>query len=287
MDGPITQAEALGATPLAERERARFFAASRFGGIECLRATFLQHTYATHTHETYAIGSITAGCEVWNARGRRLYASPGEIVFNHPLDAHDGAPMEGGYSYRMTYPSLDLLREVAGTVSGRAVAGTPTFAAPVVHDLDGARLFVAAHAALEDQGDGLAGEELLLRAFGRMLVLHGRVEPVPLGAEPGPVGRVRALIEARFAEDLRLDELAAAAGLSTHHLIRAFRRETGLTPHAYVVDVRVRRAQACLRAGMAPAETATAVGFADQAHLTRAFKARLGVPPGAYQRALA
>lgn len=287
MDGPISQIEALGTTPLAGGERARFFAATRFGGIDCLKATFLTHTYATHTHETYAIGSIMAGCEVWTARGRRLYATPGEIVFNHPLDAHDGAPMEGGYSYRMTYPGLDFLREVAAAVGGRQVMGTPTFPEPVVRDPEGARLFLAAHAALEDDGDGLGGEELLLRAFGRMLVLHGRIAEAPLGAEPGPVGRVRALIDTRFAEDLRLDELAAVAGLSSHHLIRAFRREIGLTPHAYVIDTRVRRAQACLRAGVSPAEAAAAVGFADQAHLTRAFKARLGVPPGAYQRAVA
>ena len=67
--------------------------------------------------------------------------------------------------------------------------------------------------------------------------------------------------------------------------MRVFRAETGLTPHAYVVDVRVRRARELLRAGVSPAAAAGLVGFADQAHLTRAFKARLGVTPGAYRRA--
>jgi AraC-like DNA-binding protein len=68
-------------------------------------------------------------------------------------------------------------------------------------------------------------------------------------------------------------------------LIRVFRAEVGLTPHAYVVDVRVRRAQALLKEGASPADAAARVGFADQAHLTRAFKARVGVAPGAYRRA--
>ena len=83
-----------------------------------------------------------------------------------------------------------------------------------------------------------------------------------------------------------LTELAQIARLSTYHLIRAFRAEIGLTPHAYLVDVRVRRARDLLRVGQAPAEVALGVGFADQAHLTRAFKSRIGVTPGAYRRAL-
>lgn len=286
MNGPITQVEALAVLPLGEGEVARFFAASRFGGIDCLRATFVHHAYAPHIHDTYAIGNIEAGCETWNARGRRHFAGPGDLVFNNPLDVHDGAPANGGYSYRMTYPGVDFIRLVAGSVTGQAVNDTPFFREAVVHDPEGARLFAAAHTALEQNQDGLAGEELLLRAYGRMLVLHADLREEPLGREAGPVARVRSLIEARYCEDLRLDDLAAAAGLSTHHLIRAFRREIGLTPHAYVIDVRVRRAQDSLKNGTAPAEAAAATGFADQAHLTRAFKARLGVTPGAYRRSV-
>lgn len=100
------------------------------------------------------------------------------------------------------------------------------------------------------------------------------------------MARVRDAIEQRYAEPLRLADLADVARLSTYHVIRAFRAEVGLTPHAYLVDVRVRRARDLLRAGRGLAEAAFEVGFADQAHLTRAFKARIGVAPGAYRRAL-
>jgi AraC-like DNA-binding protein len=273
--------------PLAEGETARFFAASRLSGIDCLTATFRTHVYPPHTHETYVIGTIETGRDVVSARGFRGHAGPGDIIFIMPQDVHDGAPVDGGYSYRMSYPGADFIRMVAEAVSSRPVSGPPLFRAPMVHDPEGARLFSLAHRALETAADGLAGEELLLRAYARCLVLHADIPEASVGREDGPIRRVRALIEARYAEDLPLDELAAAAGFSTHHLIRAFRREIGLTPHAYVVDVRVRRAQDRLRIGQAPAEVAVDVGFADQAHLTRAFKARLGVTPGAYRRAVA
>lgn len=287
MAATVTQAQALGAAPLVEGERAEFFAARRFDGFECLTATFRTHAYPLHSHDTYAIGIVERGCESFMARGSRHYAAPGDVLFNNPLVVHDGTPHAGGYAYRMIYPAVAFIQLVAGSVSGQIVTATPEFKPVVERDDAGARLFAEAHAALQEGVDGLAGEELMLRALGRMLILHGEIAPTPLGREHGPVARVRQAIEARFAEDLRLDELARVAGLSTHHLIRAFRSEIGLTPHAYVIDVRTRRARDLLRHGLAPADTAAAVGFADQAHLTRAFKARFGVTPGVYRRAVA
>jgi AraC-like DNA-binding protein len=283
---PITQVDAVGSAPLFGNERARFFAATRFGGLECLTATFRTHRYALHTHETYVIGCILAGCETWTVRGRRHYAGPGDLAFINPHDVHDGAPYGEGYSYRMTYPPVTLVERVAAEVVGRAGIGTPFFPAPVVHDPNGVALFTAAHRLLEEGGDPLLADELLLRAFAHCLVRHARIVPAPAGREKGSVARVKALLGARHAEELTLAELAAEAGLSRHHLIRAFRRETGHTPHAYLVDRRIDAAKHLLRRGETPADVAAATGFCDQAHLTRAFKARIGVTPGVYRAAV-
>jgi AraC-like DNA-binding protein len=281
----ITQEQALAETPLQAGERAHLFAARRFDGLAFLAATFRTHAYAPHAHDTYAIGTILMGCEVWHARGQKLYAGPGDLVMNQPLDVHDGAPTEGGYRYRMSYPGLGLMRELAASLTGRESPGTPFFREPVVHDPDGAMLFAAAHRLLEEGADVLAGEEALLRTYAAMLVRHADLGPRPIGRETGPVDRARELMEARHDEDLSLAEIAGLVGLPRHHLIRAFRRETGLTPHAFLVDVRVRRARDRLRLGEAPGAVAFATGFCDQAHLTRAFKARLGVTPGAFRAA--
>ena len=98
------------------------------------------------------------------------------------------------------------------------------------------------------------------------------------------VARARALLDARIAESLSLDELAAQTRLDKFRLCRAFREEVGLPPHAYVNHLRVRLARRLLDGGVAPAEAAATAGFADQAHLTRHFKRVVGVPPRSYQR---
>ncbi|TDD22012.1 AraC family transcriptional regulator [Nonomuraea diastatica] len=76
----------------------------------------------------------------------------------------------------------------------------------------------------------------------------------------------------------------SAADERASALLRSFRRAYGLPPHAYVVQLRVRRARALLERGTPPAEAAVAAGFCDQSHLSRHFRRMVGVTPGAYQR---
>ena len=106
----------------------------------------------------------------------------------------------------------------------------------------------------------------------------------PPPKSPAAVRAVRDLLTDRLADPPSLDDLALATGMSPFTLLRVFRGETGLPPHAYLNQLRVRLARRLLDAGVAPAEVAAEVGFADQAHLTRHFKRVMGVPPGAYQR---
>nr|WP_249424074.1 helix-turn-helix transcriptional regulator [Klebsiella sp. RHBSTW-00465] len=65
--------------------------------------------------------------------------------------------------------------------------------------------------------------------------------------------------------------------------MRGFARETGITPHAYLIQSRVRLARRLLAAGHSPADTALMAGFADQSYLTRAFQKQFAMTPGRYQ----
>ena len=77
-----------------------------------------------------------------------------------------------------------------------------------------------------------------------------------------------------------LKRLAALAGYSPWHFLRRFRRETGLTPHAFHLLCRLRLARALLRA-----EAAVSAGFTDQSHLHKLFRRQHGMTPGQFRRA--
>ena len=89
-------------------------------------------------------------------------------------------------------------------------------------------------------------------------------------------------IREHYAHEVTLAEMAKAAGISPFHLTRIFKKAIGMSPHQYLIEVRVHSANALLAAGAehpSLAEVAAAVGFSDQSHLTRQFKRILGTTP--------
>jgi AraC-like DNA-binding protein len=78
--------------------------------------------------------------------------------------------------------------------------------------------------------------------------------------------------------------LAGVAGLSRYHFLRAFRREVGVTPHAYLTHRRIAAAKLFLAGAEPLSEVALACGFYDQSHFSRAFKGCTGLTPGQYRR---
>ncbi|WP_412542338.1 AraC family transcriptional regulator [Longispora sp. K20-0274] len=262
-------------------DRARYWQRDALPGTELLAARFVRHAFARHAHAEYAIAAILDGVEEWDVDGGTMRAGAGSLVFVNPEVPHTGrAGVPEGWAYRTIYPDVTTVRAVAAEL-GRS--GTPWFAEPVIRDPGTHRLLVAAvHAA--DRGDDLAASSALHAALVALLGANAGVAAPPPAPAPRAVAVARDLLHARLTAPPTLAELAEHVGLGPHALQRAFRAATGLPPHAYLVQERVRLARSLLAAGDRPAEVAAAVGFADQAHLTRHFRRHLGVPPGAYRK---
>lgn len=270
----------------AERgDAVRFWREQRYDGMECLSAVFRRHRYVPHTHETYAIAAVLDGCEAFKHRGVRHYASPGSFAIVCPDELHDGEPAGDGFVYRVLYPTVDLMRSIAEDTFGRPVLGTPWFDRSVVHDPELASELARLQIGLTDPDVTLLERDARLgRFFSAMLSRWGGFgEAIKLGNESGPLAKARGFLDEHFDRDVSLDELALVAGLNRSHLVRAFRKAMGTTPHAYLLDRRYRAARRLLATGESPAEVALACGFYDQSHLNRVFKARMGVTPGAFR----
>ncbi len=280
----ISQEQATDHMPLMPAEVTRFWRDDRFGGMECLRATFLTHEFAPHAHDTFSIGAIEQGMQVCTIKGSRESAGPGGLYLINPGETHDGAPRGGGYRYRMIYPDVALLREILEDVTGKPFRGTPAFGIQLLHDQALADAFHEAHRTLEEGSGALEASQAMFLVLDAMFRRHGSSIIVPADStERTAVRQARDYLTEHFASDVGLEELATVAGLSRAHLIRAFRKEFHITPHSFLTDIRIRTARKRLREGGQPAEIALECGFADQAHFTRHFKARTGLTPGQYR----
>lgn len=280
----ISQAQAVNDMPLTMVEATRFWRDERFGDMECLTATFQTHEYAPHSHETFSIGAIEAGSQIARIRGSREETGPGHLYLINPEVVHDGVPGHSGYRYRMIYPGEALFREVLEDVTGRACQTTPAFSRELPFDGELAQAFNEAHRALEEKSGALEAEEGMFRMLATIFARYGSHSITPIDTrERTAISRARDYLTENFASDIGLEELAEVAGLSRAHLIRAFRKEFHITPHAFLTDVRVRQARMLLRLGRPIAEVAFDCGFADQAHFSRHFKSRIGVTPGQFR----
>ena len=153
------------------------------------------------------------------------------------------------------------------------------------------QLFVAATRGNPD--DSLFLESVVRRLAARLVAPSGRQRPAPArgGLARAACRRVDDMITAALEEATvpspTLDELASAACLSVNHFIRAFRQQTGVTPHRHMVLRRLERGIGLLKKpGMSVAEVADGTGFATPAHFVATFRRTMGVTPGAFQVAV-
>jgi AraC family transcriptional regulator len=101
------------------------------------------------------------------------------------------------------------------------------------------------------------------------------------------MARLNDMIDYDLGSDLSLSALSEAVGLSKPHFVRLFRNTTGTSPHRYVIQKRLNRAQQLLRSSDASLTSiALDVGFASQSHMSRTFRSVIGITPGEMQKQL-
>lgn len=250
-------------------------------GIESVQAHFQGHAYDAHDHDEMLVGVTQQGVQRFCCHRASHTSTPGRAILIEPGAVHDGhAPEAEGFTYAMLYlPQRWVAEHLAHHVPNHA-GGLPAFRHTLSEDPRLAVAIQRAFAALHRREGRLARDESLAQM---MALLAGHWADL---ASPGPDRRllaVRDLLHARMAEDIGLATLAECAGVDRFRLTRQFTQAFGLSPHAYLVRLRLRAARALLAAGHAPGEVAAEVGFADQSHLGRWFQRAYRLSPAAYQ----
>jgi AraC-like DNA-binding protein len=232
---------------------------------------------------SFSIVLVRSGLFRRRVDGVESLADPVAGYLQRPGSTQQVAHPCGGDRCTVIIPSPVLLGSLIDLAAGGG--DQPLFTAPA---LDLAHRMLLARARqdadsfeLTERATVLAGKLLLTLAPDRA----GAARPGTTARTWRLVDQVRQLLAERT--ELRLDDLARAAGVSAYHLSRTFRRVTGLTLSRYRTRLRLRRAMQRLAAGERDlAGLAAEQGFADQAHLTRALRAETGTTPAALRTLL-
>ncbi|MFC5727903.1 MULTISPECIES: helix-turn-helix transcriptional regulator [Nocardioides] len=245
------------------------------GVAEVLHAHFPRHQYPMHTHDTWTLLVVESGAIRYDLERHEHDVRRSLVTVLPPGVAHDGrTATPEGFHKRVLY--LDAEQLDVGLV-GRAVDHPGWADPPLRAEVD------RVHRAVSAPGDELEAESRLALVVDRLArhLAREQVE-VPEARAPVLVRRLRELLDAHVVDGITLEEAGRVLDAHPTHLVRAFRRETGIPPHRYLTGRRLDLARRRLLAGDRPADVAAAAGFYDQAHLTRHFRRLLGVTPAEY-----
>jgi AraC family transcriptional regulator len=265
-------------------------------GISHIRCT-TQHIGTTTVippEDAFALGVYLSGME------QHQILSHGKILVNHGFapGSMTLVNLEGGYSANVLRPldvvgfylprqALDWLADTSGlhritSLSSEFGTIDPTIEAfarcllPALHDPRFASPLFIDHVAL-----ALCFH--LMHRYGATDVARHVARRSNLARFQ--VQRVKEMLADPGEDSLTLEEVAQACGISAGYLVRAFRKETGLSPHQWRQQQRIENAKRMLRSGsLAIVEIALRCGFADQSHLTRIFRRLTGETPAAWRQ---
>ncbi len=250
-------------------------------GVELLQAWLQGVAYHKHRHDTYAIGLTDTGIQAFDYRGAAHISTPGQVVVLHPDELHDGhAGTEEGFGYRILYVDPALIFEAGQALCGPGGA-LPFVRPPVVMNR---KLSAAIIGAFQGIREPLALDSLIVQ------LAEGLLEADPCGkrvARPRHLDgvaleRARQFLDAEKTRVVRSSELEAVTGLTRYELARQFRVKYGTSPYRYLLMRRLDFARVQLSRSRPLVNVALEAGFADQAHLTRMFKAAFGLTPARY-----
>jgi AraC-like DNA-binding protein len=255
-------------------------------GIETVHAHFRGHAYDPHDHDEVLVGVTQQGVQQFRCHRSLHTSTPGRAILIEPGAIHDGHAPEGdGFTYAMLYLPQSWVADVMERLGQWEISAIqPAFRSTLTGDVALIAAIQQAFVAIHYDEGRLARDQSLDRMMG-VLSRHLSVEtPRNQRDSVAKMERAKDFLHAQMDRDIGLDELASYSGMDRFRLTRQFQRTYGLSPHAYLVRLRLRTARALLANGQGPAQVATKVGFADQSHLGRWFQRAYRLTPAAYQR---
>lgn len=241
--------------------------------------------YAKHAHDTFSIGAINGGRSTYLNGTDRQHIGTGALVVINPEDVHACNPIDDApWSYLMLYVDVSWLTALQHEFGTSQRKGFGRFSTTMTIRPDLHAGLNRLYRILSDEGADILQKESAARIFfGEVQLALGETEPVSVRTSNPKLARAAEFIRQNFKRSVKLDEICVAADLSPSYLIRAFKQRYGMTPHAYLVNCRIEYSRSEFKQGRAIADVAAEAGFADQAHLQRAFRQFTAATPSQYR----
>ena len=252
-------------------------------GVETVYGEQMGHEFPRHTHRSLGIGLVEQGRRIFLCHGEEHSAMPGQIFVIPPQVAHTCRSGAAPHTYRLLMVCPDVLASIMPELSNKNKS--PVFFKRLL--LEDKTLFenlLSLHRLLASNESLFYKQSTLLPLVGAIVAqcVDAADDPPTSAKQQETIARVKSFMDDHYADDFSLADLARRAHLSPYHFLRIFTACTGIPPHLYQQQVRIRQAKSKLLQGASLSETAVETGFGDQSHFSNVFKKMVGITPGEY-----
>lgn len=254
--------------------------------IELLYARYTKHSFTPHFHDVFAVGVVEAGA-LTNSYKHNLpdIFGAGDLFVINPGDVHTGKPVgDQGVTYRMMYLPT---RIVSQWLQGRNVSDGTLHAFPRkgTNRNELPQQLIRLHQLLAGPEYSQLEQESILTEVLTQLFSSPMAVEEPKPGDSGKNREVNIVIDyliSNFSENISLIQLSAMTNVSPYHLLRIFQKQVGISPHTFQTLQRIEHAKRCILQNEFLTQISVQVGFYDQSHFIKTFKAIVGVTPSQF-----
>ncbi len=238
--------------------------------------------FTKHYHDTYTIGLTYKGVlKTYNAN-QSFDSYEYSIRINNPGEVHGGTSLN--WSHVNFYPTVEIMSDLYEQIF--LEKRIPCFQR---HIVDNELLFFKLHNFFDSyfkKEDDIVIESNLIDALSNLIfssIIYTK-NYKEIFEDKKIIKNTYEFINDSIDTNFTLDALALNVNLSKYHFLRLFKNEFGLTPHAFIINERLNRANELIQKGLSISEASIQVGFNDQSHFSRNFKKYFGYTPTYFQK---
>ncbi|WP_028582749.1 helix-turn-helix transcriptional regulator [Desulfogranum japonicum] len=263
-----------------------FFKDARLPFVEARYAEDSRRLFKPHMHRTFSVGAVHRGALHYQIEGRDFTLHPGTLALINPETIHSCNPTSHqARSYSMLYLHIDWCMQIQQT-RGPVEHFIPVHEIMLKNQSLYAEYCAIIHLLLHRPPDLLKLEESLAQLFGKIFSATCPIIRSQQSVSMADVNLLKHILSQNLDREITLAGIAKELASNPYTLLRRFKRETGLTPHAYRLNCRIETARTYLQQGTDIGDTAFLCGFCDQSHFHRTFKAMTTVTPREYQQGI-
>jgi len=237
-------------------------------------------SYKKHSHSQLSLGYVEAGETITQYQGKQWKLQQGDLVLIEPDKVHTCNPAnEQGRSYCMLYLDKQWCLERLSALYAQPVTDFRCQDVQFQDDILAQDMLCLMQGTDESQQISWIIERIAMSVLSAYCTINPKLDkPSTL------VMQVREHLLSQLEQPDCLSDIASQFSQSQETIIRAFTKQLGISPKAYLNNVRIEKSKLLLKQGHSVVDSALQLGFSDQSHFHKTFKNYCAMTPKQYQQ---